>query len=177
MAPSALRMTDIPAALPGDRITALYSVWTFLQTPSQELAPMRSPDGRYMAYMSDESGEVQIYVTSFPSGKGKWPISVQSGVNPRWSGQGDELCYVDAIENELMVVDVDTRSDFLPGKPKVLFTGEQLQIQLSHQSDLFTRRYDVASDGHRFVVVQPVSGGMAQTITVVENWIKAFEDK
>jgi len=76
-----------------------------------------------------------------------------------------------------MVVDVDTRSDFLPGKPKVLFTGEQLQIQLSHQFDFFTRRYDVASDGHRFVVVQPVSGGMAQTITVVENWIKAFEDK
>ena len=75
-----------------------------------------------------------------------------------------------------MVVDVDTRSDFLPGKLKMLFTGEQLQIQLSHQSYFFTRRYDVASDGQRIVVVQPVSGSMAQTITVVENWIKAFED-
>ena len=93
------------------------------------------------------------------------------------SGQGDELFHVDAIENELMVVDVDTRSDFLPGKPEMLFTREQLQIQLSHQSDFITRRYDVASDGQRFVVVQPVSGGMAQTITGVENRIKAFEDK
>lgn len=146
----------------------------FLQTLSQEFEPTLSPDGRYMAYVSDESGALQIYMTSFPSGKGKWPISVQSGVNPRWSGQGDELFYVDAIENELMVVDVDTRSDFVVGIPKMLFTGAQLQIQLSHQSDFFTRRYDVALDGQRFVVVQPVSGGMAQTITVVENWIKAF---
>jgi len=94
---------------------------------------------------------------------------------PRWSGPGDELFYVDVIENELIVVDLDTRSDFLPGKPKMLSTGEQLQTQMSHQSDFFTRRYDVASDSQRFVVIQPASGGMAQTITVVENWIKAFE--
>ena len=64
-------------------------------------------------------------------------VGVGRASYPRWSGQGDELFYVDAIENELMVVDVDTRSDFLPGKPKMLFTGEQLQIQLSHQSDFF----------------------------------------
>ena len=143
-----------------------------LATRFEEALAQISPDGRHVAYQSNESGRLEIYVRRFPGGEGKWPVSTSGGRHALWSGTGDELFYMTG--NTLMVVPVKTSPDFWAGMPQALFTA---QVQVDVSSANF-RRYDVSGDGQRFVVVQTVEEAeqATQTITVVENWAKEFED-
>ena len=146
----------------------------FTDTPHFTAEPNIAPDGRYVAYQDNSSGQYEIIVRSFPSGRGRWPVSTSGGVQPRWSGKGDELFYVEG--DRLMVVPIDTNRGFVTGIPQSVFTSDEVGARaLGDASNSF---YDVTSDGQRFVVVQDVEEATQQTtITIVENWAKEFEGR
>lgn len=154
--------------LTGDREPVL-----FLQTPYEEGFPVLSPDGRYIAYMSNESGQFEVYLKRFPSGEGKWPASVGGGAFPRW--QDDELFFVQ--NNTLMATPIKTQPALEIGQPRPLFGGDRVGVVLFdvRRSGLFPT-YDVTSDGQRFAVVQEREPGQA-AITVVQNWHLEFADE
>jgi Tol biopolymer transport system component len=117
----------------------------FLATPSDELVPMFSPDGRWIAYRSNESGTNEVYVRPFPGGRGgKWQISTGGGLYGIWSNNGRELFY-ETGDNRIMVVDYTVSADsFLPGKPRL---WSEKQIFYAGVSNLA-----LAPDGKRFAV-------------------------
>ena len=137
----------------------------YLETPFNATQCQFSPDSRWVAYTSDESRHgSEIYVQSFPGGAGRFLVSQNGGVQPRWRRDGTELFYASA-DGKLMAVDVKTAPTFQAGIPHVLFdagivTGSGYQ---------FAFRYDVAPDGQRFLVNNAQAGG-GELITVVTNW-------
>ena len=91
----------------------------FLQTPATEVYPSFSPDGRWMAYVSDESGTLQVYVRAFPDKGGKWQISNSGGTYPMWSRNGHDLLF-EALDQHIMVATYTERGDsFVADKPRV----------------------------------------------------------
>lgn len=137
----------------------------FLRTPYQEHIPSFSPDGRWLAYVSDESGRAEVYVRPV-SGQGeKWQVSTAGGTEPAWVLNGRELFYRDQSGRKMMVVDVTLQPSFAAGKPRVLFEDP-------YMGQINGRNYDVAPDGQRFLMVQP-SEQPATQVNVVLNW---FED-
>ncbi len=146
---------------------------TFLSTPAQERSPKLSPDGRFLAYLSDESGRNEIYVRPFPDGTGKWPVSVNGGSQLRWGSDSKELYYVEG-EATLMAVSVSTDGVFTLGQPRQLFESSDLR-----QPGGVSPTYDVSADGERFVMIAPVEGdeAAAPKIRVVENWHEEFRDR
>ena len=93
-----------------------------LQEKYSETEPQISPDGRWMAYASNESGKSEVYVRPFPDvNKGKWQVSTSGGNSPLWSPDGRELFYRSG--DAAMAVRVETEPTFKPGKPTVLFRG------------------------------------------------------
>ncbi len=143
---------------------------TFLSTPADELSPRLSPDARFLAYISDESGRDEIYVRPFPDGAGKWQVSVNGGTDPRWRSDGSELFYLE--DTSLRVVSVSTGEGFTQGQPQVLF--ESLDL-----AQVGGRAYDVSADGQRFVTTALVEGAEAAPpkIRVVQNWYEEFRDR
>jgi Tol biopolymer transport system component len=122
-----------------------------------------SPDGRWLAYTSNESGRSEIYVRSFPALEGKWQISNHGGSDPRWRSDGKELFYI-AADRRLMAVAVATVADFEPGVTRPLFdTG------LQHVEGDARNHYDVSRDGRRFLVMQPVADTRSSPFTIVVN--------
>ncbi len=118
----------------------------FLRTPADENLPRFSPDGRWMAYRSTESGIPEIYVRPFPAGNGgRWQISSGGGLYGLWSNNGREL-FFETMDNRIMVMDyaVDAAS-FVPGKPR-LWSDRQLFYA-------GTSNLDLAPDGKRFAVL------------------------
>ena len=96
----------------------------FLKTPFEESAAQISPDGHWVAYVSDESGRLEVYVRPFPGSGGKWQISAEGSSEVAWSPKGNELFYRTGGQKEkLMVVDVQTQPIFSAGKPRLLFEG------------------------------------------------------
>ena len=141
------------------------------ETPHAAWIPKISPDGRYFAYTSNETGQFEIYVQPFPSGKGKWQVSTSGGDQVRWSGKGDELFYVEPQTQTLMAVPVDTDRRFTHGTPQPLFSANQPGLPGTGAGS-----YDVSADGQRFVVVKNVEEATQQTtMTIVMNWAKEFE--
>jgi hypothetical protein len=150
--------------LEGDR-----KPFPFLQTQFNETYARFSPDGRWLAYQSDESGKCEVYVRTFNRGladSGKWQISTHGGIHPIWRCDGKELFYI-AADRKLMAVEVkaEDRMDhsvFEPGVPKTLFdTGTKFSTVLP---------YTVSGDGQRFLVITKAAEDKPQTITVVINW-------
>ena len=136
----------------------------FLGTRFAESAPAFSPDGRWVAYVSDESGGQQIYVQPYPGPGGKWLISTDGGTEPVGHPKGRELFYRNG--NKLMAVEIATRPVFAAGKPKELFAGDYMLIPAS------SRNYDVSPDGQRFLMIQPSARLAApREIVVVLNWV------
>jgi eukaryotic-like serine/threonine-protein kinase len=105
-----------------------------------------SPDGKWAAYASDESGDWEIYVSTFPGGEGKWQVSRGGGTEPRWRADGKEIFYIGA-SSTFTAVPVTSGDTFAPGNPTPLFRT-QLRAQVS-STDLFS--YDVSKDGQRFL--------------------------
>jgi serine/threonine protein kinase/Tol biopolymer transport system component len=130
-----------------------------------------SSDGRWLAYVTDESGRANVYVTPFPDGKGKWQISADGGSMVRWRKDGKELYYLNAT-GDLMAVEVTgSGQEFSVGRPRILFhmelkTGPS-RYDLSSTSEQIG--YDASPDGQRFIVTAPVEGS-ASPVTLVTNW-------
>ena len=141
-----------------------------IKAPSTELWPKLSPDGRFVAFTSDESGLNEVYVRRYPQGVGKWQVSVGGGSWPRWSAKGDRLWYV--RQERLMEVDVSLGADIRLGAPRVLFERRALGWSLILG---FPPGYDVSPQGDRFVVIEPAGEPMdLGNIMIVENWAQQF---
>ncbi|MGA7961971.1 MAG: protein kinase [Candidatus Acidiferrales bacterium] len=129
-----------------------------------------SPDGRYVAYASHETGRYEIYVQTFPEHTEKWQISTGGGVEPAWRSDGKELFYV-SPDDKMMSVKVNTAAaSFQAGIPQPLFQAQLVE-------GLFWRnRYVVTADGQQFLMLSPTSSG-ANPITVVLNWPALLKGK
>jgi hypothetical protein len=123
----------------------------FLSGPGGVTNGQLSRDGKWVAYASDESGEWEIYVTTFPGASGKWQVSQGGGSEPRWRGDGKAIYYI-GPKQMLTEVAVTAEGTFSTGTPRPLF---QIHPRAPISStDLFT--YDVTADGKRFLVNQYV---------------------
>jgi serine/threonine-protein kinase len=140
----------------------------FLQTPFNEGGGVVSPDGRFLSYVSNESGRGEIYVRPFPRAEGKWPISSDGGVQPIWARSGREIFYRNG--DKMMVVPIDTEPAFRAGKPALLFEGAFQGF------DVYLQHYDATPDGQNFVMVQEVESRPTQ-IHVVLNWIEELKER
>jgi serine/threonine protein kinase len=136
----------------------------FLSTKSSESNGQISPDGTWVAYASNESGDWEIYVTTFPSAAGKWQVSRGGGTEPRWRADGKELFYI-GPKSMLTAVSVDTRGSFSSGNPTPLFRA-QLRAQVS-STDQFS--YDVTKDGQRFLVNRYAKPAQVAPLHVILN--------
>ena len=144
---------------------------TIVNTPATERVPKVSPDGRFLAYLSNDSGRDEVYVRPFPSGAGRWQASVDGGTQPLWSRDGSELYYVD--DRTLMAVSVTLEPEFTHGHPQRLFESQDLYNRV------VSLTYDVSVDGQRFLTIAPFpdENAAAPTIRVVENWYEEFRDR
>ena len=136
-------------------------VW--LDTPFTKDEPRFSPDGRWMAYQSNESGQTDVFVQAFPGPGQKLRISTGGGGIPRWRADGRELFYMTQA-GMLMAVTMTAGQRLEPGIPRPLF-----QTGLTNPG-LTLDQYDVSSDGQRFLVLTPTQGVRQTPITVVVNW-------
>jgi len=142
----------------------------FLETQFREGAPAFSPDGKWIAYVSDESGRLEIYVRPFPGPGEKWPISLEGGNEPVWPRNGRELFY--RAGDTMMVVDVQTTPTFSAGKPRKLFE------RTYERSLALWANYDASSDGQRLLMVrQENASARATHINIVLNWLDELRQK
>ena len=146
--------------------------WTphpFLQTSASETQPRFSPDSRYVAYVSDQSGRREVYVQSFPEGEKVSRISRNGGRYPRWNSNGKELFYVEGTA--MIAVPVSMSPSFSPGQPTRLFDAGALEAGTTLPG------YDVSPDGQQFIIAQPVGDPPQPSIRVVQNWYEEFRDR
>jgi len=141
--------------------------WPFLQTPFNEAAPQFSPDGRWLAYVSDDSGRREVYVQPFPGPGGKYQISTEGGTEAVW-GRNGELYYRNEIGDKIMGVEITTEPTFRAGNPRLLFEG------LHQRGTGNSPFYDVTPNGQRFVMVQTQETESTQ-INVVQNWFEELK--
>jgi len=137
----------------------------FLQTRSVLANGQFSPDGRWVAYASNETGRWEIYVASFPEPRGKWQVSAGGGEQPRWRGDGRELFYL-APDGVMMAAPVNSGASFDAGRPTALFQAHPYQPISA--LDLFT--YDVTADGQRFLINTRTEQTEAAPLSVQLNW-------
>jgi dipeptidyl aminopeptidase/acylaminoacyl peptidase len=144
----------------------------FLSTPASENVAKLSPDGRFVAYVSDESGKAEIYIRPFLSGDGRWQASVNGGKQPRWRRDGKELFYVEN-DTRLMAASVTAAGEGLAlGQPQGLFESPDLNFR-----GLSWPQYDVSPDGQRFLTSTLVDPDAAPTMRVVLNWFEPFRNR
>jgi hypothetical protein len=136
-----------------------------LKAPSVLRNGQFSPDGKWVAYASNETGKWQIYVTSFPEARGKWQVSSGGGEQPRWRGDGKELFYLSS-DGKVMAAPVTTAANFDAGTPVALFQATPRQPVPLY--DLFV--YDVSRDGQRFLINTQVKSAETQPMSLVLNW-------
>jgi Tol biopolymer transport system component len=142
----------------------------FLQSQFNEQVPSFSPDGKWLAYDSNESGRVEVYVVPFPQGNGKWQVSTSGGSDPLWRQDGKELFYL-SPENRLTAVAIQEKSGSLEiGNPQALF-------QVNPPATVGVVPYDVAPDGKKFVVLTQPPQSSAEPITLVTNWMALLKKK
>jgi Tol biopolymer transport system component len=145
----------------------------------RQTVPQVSPDGRWMAYYSSESGQGEVFVRPFPEiNKGRWQVSVAGGTGPLWSPDGRKLFYRN--DDAVMTVAVETEPAFKPGKPEILFRGtySSLTVEEGHP-------WDISPDGKRFLMMkQPVLTGAAPAaaaprpkINIVVNWTEELKQR
>jgi Tol biopolymer transport system component len=163
-----------------------YDIWTLamtkgakptelLRTKFNEFQPKLSPDGKWMAYVSDESGRDEVWVRAFPSMGQRTQISTDGGGEPAWSREGRELFYVTSDNPNagcrVMAVNVRTAPTLEADTPRKLFEGPY------SVAPVFGRNYDVSGDGKRFLMVKFEPEKPPAAITVVLNWFEELKRK
>jgi Tol biopolymer transport system component len=160
--------------LTGDR-----KPFPILQAPFGEVQPHMSPDGKWFAYASNETGRPEIYVQTFPPGGGKWQISSNGGVFLRWRRDGKELFYLDSLTRAKMVsVSINaTAGRFEFSQPKVLFDSGYIYASFGHTGTW--NAFAVSPDGQRFLIPRPdpgvVSAAANTPMNIVLNWRSALK--
>ena len=148
-----------------------------LQEETSEIEPVISPDGKWMAYASNESGRLDIYVRPFPDmDAGKWQVSTNGGVSPLWSPDGNELFYI--VEGSFMVVSLEKEPAFQPGKPDVLFNG----MYISGAGEGIP--WDIDPNGKRFLMMKRAGAASDESTTeaprkinIVLNWVEELKQR
>ena len=146
-------------------LTGSRNVVPLVQTPFQEFYAGVSPDGRWMAYQSQESGANHIFVRPFPNVQaGRWQVSTSGGRHPAWSRSGRELFFLDP-DDHLTSVEVDTAAGFRATVPRTI-------LERSYFEPIGGRSYDVSPDGRRFLMIKAAGGpaGARAQVVVVLNW-------
>ena len=137
-----------------------------LTSPAREASPALSPDGRWLAYESDESGTNEVYVRPFPDvGSGRWQVSLSGGNSPLWAHSGRELFYVNGRQ-EMVSIEVRPGPTFTVGEPKVLFPATSYNITPTYSL------YDVAPDDRHFLMVRGVAAEAQTELILTENWFE-----
>jgi serine/threonine-protein kinase len=146
-----------------------FSRRLLFETPFAEDGPALSPDGRFIAYTSTESGRSEVYVSrlSKPS-EDRWQLSSEGGTFPTWSRDSQELFYLDGAA--MMVARVTANPTFTWSQPEVLFEGRYVSGAFG-----WGRPYDVAPDGQRFLMMKSADGSAATQINIVLNWFDELE--
>ncbi|MEO8257576.1 MAG: protein kinase [Acidobacteriota bacterium] len=141
-----------------------------LDSPFDKFQARVSPDSRYVAYSTNESGQYQVVVQTFPdTNDGKWQISADGGIEPKWRRDGRELYYL-ALDGKLMAVSIGGPV-FSPGRPVPLF---QTPLTVNRTQPIRDRRYDVGPDG-RFLLVVPAASAAVMPTMVVVNWSSGLD--
>src|SRR5262245_46842583 len=139
----------------------------FLVSSANEEDAVFSPDGRSIAYTSNESGRFEVYVTSFPGPGAKLQVSLDGGTQPRWGADGRELYF--RSRQMLMTVDISWA-----GAPKVS-RPRMLAEKAFDPGTVLIANYDVTRDGRRFVMVRDLPRPPISTLNVVVNWFADLE--
>jgi len=141
----------------------------FINTSFNETQPTISPDGRWLAYVSDHQGREEVFVCSFPGRQEMTQVSIQGGVEPVWAPDGKEIYYRDVTGDHVMAVPMNLTSGLQLGKPSILLEGEFKQ-----STGPWGRNYDITPDGQWFLMINEGENESAAThIHIVLNW---FED-
>ena len=138
-----------------------------VSTPAYEGGAQFSPDGRWIAWASDESGQMQVYLRRYPGPDQKVQLSTQGGTQPLWNKNGKELFYRDV--NKMMVVDVMTSPTLMVSAPRQLFEQRYAFLTATIPN------YDISADGQRFVMVKDESG--SGRLNVVLNWTEELKGR
>ena len=141
----------------------------FLVSPFDERSPVFSPDGEWIAYVSDESGPDEVYLMRYPDAGIRVPVSTDGGQEPAWSGDGGELFYRN--EDQMLAVSMVTKPTLEIGQPTLLFEGRYDRDDAASGNP----NYDVTADGQRFVMVKGVEGSDQRQIQVVTNWFEELK--
>ncbi len=156
----------------GDRKTR-----ALIKTVANEMSPEFSPDGRWLAYVSNQSGRHEVYVQPYPGPGERHLISTNGGLQPAWSGTGRELFYAEAAQwstggpMTLMSVSIETTPTFVAGTPEALFESVDL-------ASAWGRNYDVAPDGKRFLMAvnaEPMTNRAPAQMIFVQNWFEELK--
>ncbi len=171
------RTSNVPRAVPGSPSAGAADILAIRPGPGQEpfplattdfteVCPTLSPDGRFLAYASQETGKEEVFVVPFPNtGDAKWSISPDGGAEPVWSRNGGELFYRDH-RGSMRVVEVQTSPTFSIGRNTVLFDGRGFVGSGLHPM------YDVSMDDQRLLMVRAAGERDPGELIVVENWFQ-----
>ena len=142
-----------------------------LTTEFDEVNAEFSPDGRWLAYQSDESGHYEVYVRPFPNvNEGQWQVSTGGGTAPLWAPNGRELFFL-SLRGQLTAIPVQTGPSFSFGNPEVV-------IEQTYSGGPIGRHYDISPDGKRFLMIKQIDpdDGTARTqLILVQNWLEELK--
>lgn len=134
----------------------------FLGTPAGEAQARFSPDDRYVAYASDETGRPEVYIRDFPGGQKRLQVSTNGGSSPRWRRDGRELFFADGAR--LMAASVAPGSSLKVGTPALLFEKRSVGFL----------QFDAAANGKRFIILERPAPERPLSVHVVQNWFEEF---
>jgi len=146
--------------------------WVFLATEFAESGAMFSPNGRWLAYTSDETGRDEIYVQPFSvtGPRGKRQVSVDGGAEPLWGPDSRELFYRNG--DKMMVVAIETEPELSVGTPRLLFEGRFLPVLSGDEPG---SSYDISPDGQRFLMIKREQDLVPTELIVILNWFEELK--
>jgi Tol biopolymer transport system component len=134
-----------------------------VSTNFADVTPAFSPDGKWLAYANDETGRMEVYIQPFPSGAGRWQVSTAGGVRPNWRKDGKELFFFNALDPQIMAVDVNQNGASLQlGAPHTLFKASTVSGP--------SGPYAVSADGKKFVMNTVLPQTTTEPLTLITNW-------
>jgi Tol biopolymer transport system component len=147
-------------------MSGIAKPFPFSATEHSERNARFSPDGKWIAYTSDESGQLDVYIQAFGNHGGKWRVSSNGGRMPSWSKDGKDLFYVTG-ETQFMSVPIESEPAFKIGTPVPMF-----QIQMAETGITAENRteYAISVDGNRFLINKKIEEEVSTPITIITNW-------